>query len=148
MWDTEGGELVLPGGPTGLGPVAVSGEPGSLLSNANTRPVFRSFEMWKNADATAFQQSVARGADVFNKRSFWVRNVAHFTSIGTGNPAKRTCSTCHNTILAGNDHAPGWMDLGTTNYPTWTEPKVGEQGSVLPVFRLTCETTRSRILIR
>ena len=138
VWDTEGGELVLPGGPTGLGPVAVSGEPGSLLSNANTRPVFRSFEMWKSADATAFQQSVARGADVFNKRSFWVRNVAHFTSIGTGNPAKRTCSTCHNTILAGNDHAPGWMDLGTTNYPTWTEPKIGEQRSVLPVFRLTC----------
>jgi hypothetical protein len=139
MRDAEGGELVVAGGPTGLGPVSVSGEPGSLLSNA-THPVFRSFEMWKGEDASAFRQSVARGNDIFMKRSFWVRNVAHFTSIGSGNPAKRTCSTCHNTVMAGNDHAPGWMDLGTANYPTWTEAKVGEQGTELPVFRLTCRS--------
>jgi hypothetical protein len=137
IWDIDGGDLVVPGGPPGLGPVNVSGDPGTLLSNA-AHPVFRSFEMWKRDDATAFRQSVARGADVFNKRSFWVRNVAHFTSIGTGNPAKRTCSTCHNTVMAGNDHAPGWMDLGTSNYPTWTEATVGESEPDLPVFKLTC----------
>ena len=33
---------------------------------------------------------------------------------------------------------PGWVDLGTTNYPTWTEPKTWNEEGELPVFKLTC----------
>ena len=30
------------------------------------------------------------------------------------------------------------MDVGTTNYPTWTEPSTWAESSELPVFKITC----------
>ena len=39
------------------------------------------------------------------------------------------------------DLAPGWVDLGTTNYPTWTEPAVFDTGAELPVFKITCHAS-------
>jgi cytochrome c peroxidase len=43
--------------------------------------------------------------------------------------------------LVGNDVAPGWMDLGTTTYPTWTEASYWDPAAVLPVFKVTCRST-------
>ena len=146
--DPWGGSLVEPGGPAGLGPRAMAEGRIHVLANNNRDPVFRLFDAWKNPAALAgqltdaqreFRASVARGNDVFMFRQFWIRDAAHINSIGLGNPIKRTCSTCHNTQMTGQDLAPGWVDVGTVNYPTWTEPPVFSEKAELPVFKLTCD---------
>jgi cytochrome c peroxidase len=74
-------------------------------------------------------------------RQFWIRDVTHINTVGLGNPIRRSCSTCHNSQLTGLDLAPGWVDLGTTNYPTWTEPQVTGDRAELPVFRISCSAS-------
>jgi cytochrome c peroxidase len=71
-------------------------------------------------------------------RQFWLRDATHINSIGLGNPMKRTCATCHHAQMTGQDLSAGWVDLGTTNYPTWTEPATWAEDSQLPVFKVTC----------
>jgi len=71
-------------------------------------------------------------------RQFWLRDATHINSIGLGNPLKRTCATCHNAQMTGQDLSAGWVDLGTTNYPTWTEPPLYSESRELPVFKITC----------
>ena len=46
-------------------------------------------------------------------RQFWLRDATHINSIGLGNPLKRTCATCHNAQMTGQDLSAGWVDLGT-----------------------------------
>ncbi len=146
-FDQWGRSLVEPNGPIGLGPRAMADGKLHVLANNNRDPVFRLFDAWKKPDAMPkelteaqreFRASVARGNDVFMFRLFWIRDVAHITSIGLGNPIKRSCSTCHNVQMTGQDLAPGWVDVGTTNYPTWTEPPVFSDKAELPVFKCTC----------
>jgi hypothetical protein len=145
--DPWGGSLVEPGGPLGLGPQAMADGKLHVLANNSRDPVFRLFDAWRDpakmskeltAAQREFRASVARGNDVFMFRQFWIRDVTHINSIGLGNPIKRTCSTCHNTQMTGQDLAPGWVDVGTVNYPTWTEPPVFSDKAELPVFKITC----------
>jgi hypothetical protein len=142
VWDKQGGDLVEPGGPQALGPAALAGSPTHVLNSSRT-PVFMFFDSWTRPTATdaqaEFRDSVARGNDLFLNRQFWVRNVTHINTVGLGNPIKRTCAVCHNAQMSGMDLAPGWVDLGTTNYPTWTEANVWSESSELPVFKLTCK---------
>lgn len=135
VWDNGAKALVEPDGPGALGPRSLLREPAGVL-NSPAKPVFLFFDRWKND--TEFRQSVARGNDIFLNRTFWVRDVAHINSIGLGNPAKRSCAVCHNAVMSGMDRAPGWVDLGTSNFPTWTEPKTENEPGQLPVFKLTC----------
>ena len=146
--DKWGGSLVEPGGPIGLGTLALANGKIHVLANNNRDPIFRLFDSWKKTDAMPkeltdtqreFRASVARGNDVFMFRQFWIRDATHINSIGLGNPIKRSCSTCHNVQMTGQDLAPGWVDVGTTNYPTWTEPAVFSDKAELPVFKCTCE---------
>jgi hypothetical protein len=142
-WDKTGGSLVEPNGPKALGPVNLMTNPAGVLNSPRT-PAFWSFDSWKtgmsgSGDQAEFRSSVARGYDIFLNRRFWVKNVTHINSIGLGNPAKRSCAVCHNAQMSGLDRAPGWVDLGTTNYPTWTESKVWNESAELPVFKLTCK---------
>lgn len=142
-WDARGGSLVEPNGPAALGPANVARNPVHVLNSAKT-PAFHFFDMWMapsaSTDARAeFRASVARGNDIFVNRRFWVKDVAHINSIGLANPAKRSCAVCHNAQMSGMDLAPGWVDLGTTNYPTWTESPVWSESTDLPVFKLTCK---------
>ncbi len=146
-FDNWGGSLSEPNGPLGLGPRAMAEGKIHVLANNNRDPVFRLFDAWKKPETMAkelndkqreFRASVARGNDVFMFRLFWIRDVAHINSIGLGNPIKRSCSTCHNVQMTGQDLAPGWVDVGTTNYPTWTEPPVFSDQAELPVFKVTC----------
>ena len=83
--------------------------------------------------------TVARGNDIFMFREFWIRDATHINNIGLGNPVRRSCSTCHNGQMTAQDLAPGWVDLGTTNYPTWTENNIANVKSDLPVFKCTCD---------
>jgi hypothetical protein len=135
IFDSGAKDLIEPGGPGALGPLNLFREAAGVL-NSPAKPVFLSFDPWKTENE--FRQSVARGNDIFLNRTFWVRDVAHINSIGLGNPAKRSCAVCHNAVMSGMDRAPGWVDLGTTNYPTWTEPKAWNEPGELPVFKLTC----------
>jgi len=136
LWDRNAKDLVGAGGPPALGPANLLREKAGIL-NSPGKPVFLSFEVWKQD--SEFRQSVARGNEIFLNRNFWVRDVAHINSIGLANPAKRSCAVCHNAVMSGMDRAPGWVDLGTTNFPTWTEPKAANEVGELPVFKLTCK---------
>jgi hypothetical protein len=145
-YDTRAGEFSGPSKPTGLGPepLATLRWETSGLGDNQERPVFGHFTAWRaDADAKltpeqAHRASIARGHDVFFLRPFWIRDAVHLNSIGLGNPIKRTCSTCHNSILTGQDVAPGWMDIGTTNRP-WASISKANARAELPLFKLTCK---------
>ncbi len=130
------GPLVEPDGPFGLGPAALRDRRAGVLGDNESDPVFGLFTSWKGKDF--YRASIARGADIFMNRQFWIRDAAHINSIGLGNPIKRTCATCHNAQMTGQDLSAGWVDVGTTNYPTWTEPDTWQQTAELPVFKITC----------
>jgi hypothetical protein len=129
-----GGPLAEAGGPPGLGVAALRDHRAGVLGDNDYDPVFGLFTAWKGNDY--YHSSVARGADIFMFRQFWLRDAAHINSIGLGNPLKRTCATCHNAQMTGQDLSAGWVDVGTTNYPTWNEPSA--ESSELPVFKITC----------
>lgn len=130
-----GGPLAVAGGPPGLGVAALrdhkAGAPGDEHD-----PVFGLFNMWKGNDF--YRSSVARGADIFMSRQFWVRDAAHMNAHGFGNPAKLTCAGCHEAPMSGGGLSAGWIDVGTTTFPTWTEPSTWADASELPVFKITC----------
>jgi hypothetical protein len=137
--DALGQELVdAKGYPNAVGPTNLAnGRTGVLGDNYRT-PVFLFFDAWKQpAEArlepdAAFRASVARGADVFFSRPFWISGAMHINTVGLGSPAKRTCATCHNMHMTGMDLSAGWMDLGTTNAPYASE------SPELPLFKVTC----------
>lgn len=131
-----GGPLAVPDGPPGLGPVALRDHRSGVLGDNTFDPVFGRFDSWKTS--TYYRASIARGADIFMNRQFWLRDAAQINSIGLGNPLKRTCATCHNAQMTGQDLSAGWVDVGTTNFPTWTEPATWAESSELPVFKITC----------
>ncbi|MBV8843394.1 MAG: hypothetical protein JO307_11340 [Bryobacterales bacterium] len=131
------GPLELPGGPGTLGPAALRDRRAGVLGDNEYDPVFGRFDNWRKG-SDYYRASVARGADIFMFRQFWIRDTAHINSIGLGNPVKRTCATCHNAQTTGQDLSAGWVDVGTTNFPTWTEPSTWAESSELPVFKITC----------
>ena len=131
------------------GPLAVAGRTsrtGAWPRCAIIRPAFSATTTTIRSSGSStrgkgndyYRASVARGADIFMFRQFWLRDAAHINSIGLGNPLKRTCATCHNAQMTGQDLSAGWVDVGTTNYPTWTEPSTWAESSELPVFKITC----------
>lgn len=143
----QAGELSGPGTPPGLGPEAMrDGAPGELGNNPINR-VFGTFSVWLRGEndsaknrplteeerrRTAFQASVARGANIFFDRRFLIKDVGVYNDKGLGNPFKRSCASgCHNTVLAGMDLAPGFMDLGLNNWP-WNKR------DDLPLFKAVC----------
>jgi hypothetical protein len=131
-----GGPLVRKDSPAGIGVAALRDRKAGVLGDNDYDPVFGDFKAWKDSDY--YRASVARGADLFLYRQFWLRDTAHINSIGLGNPLKRTCATCHNAQMTGQDLSAGWVDVGTTNFPTWTEPATWAESSELPVFKITC----------
>jgi cytochrome c peroxidase len=139
--DRSAGSLAEPGGPQALGPAAMAAHRPGVLGDNDYDSVFLSFESWKKGGGAQeqFRASVARGAELFMFRQFWLRDVTHINSIGLGNPLKRTCATCHNHQMTGQDLSAGFVDLGTTNYPRWTEPPLYSEASNLPVFKITCK---------
>jgi predicted MFS family arabinose efflux permease len=144
IFDSKAGSLAEDGGPSALGPRAMAEHRPGVLGDNDYDPVFQLFDVWKQhspAQSTQaeFRASVARGNDIFMFRQFWLRDATHINSIGLGNPLKRTCATCHNAQMTGQDLSAGWVDLGTTNYPTWTEAPLYSESRELPVFKITCD---------
>ena len=142
VFDAKAGDLAEAGGPPALGPRAMAEHRPGVLGDNNYDPVFQLFDVWKKPGPSSqdeFRASVARGNDIFMFRQFWLRDATHINSIGLGNPMKRTCATCHNAQMTGQDLSAGWVDVGTTNYPTWTEPPLYSESRELPVFKITCD---------
>ena len=145
------GSLVEPDGPPAFGPRNLAAGEAGVLGNNTTRYVFPMAGKWttlprtSSSDANArnaARESIARGHDVFMFRTFWIKDSMHLNTVGLGNPAKRTCSTCHGMHMTGMDTANGWMDIGSTNLPwasevplnPWTTAK-----AQMPLFRITCK---------
>jgi cytochrome c peroxidase len=40
--------------------------------------------------------------------------------------------------MTGQETQAGWIDVGTTTFPTWTESATWADTSELPVFKITC----------
>lgn len=139
-FSNQAGELGGPGTPPGLGPEALRDGPPGELGNNGVNRVFGTFAMWLHqrgdgeelSPREEFQASVARGANVFFDKRFFIQDVGVYNDKGLGNPFKRSCASgCHNTVLAGMDLAPGFMDLGLNNWP-WN------MRDDLPLFKATC----------
>jgi hypothetical protein len=137
-----------PGMPAALGPRNLLESRTGVLGDNYGTPVFKSFASWQptgtvGADAqAAFRASVSRGYEAYFNRPFWIRDSAHINTVGLGNPAKRTCVTCHNLQMVGTDATAGWGDLGTTNEP-WADealysPTYGAKPD-LPLFKIVCQ---------
>ena len=142
IFDAKAGNLVEAGGPPALGARAMEEHRPGVLGDNDYDPVFQLFDIWKKpaqSPQAEFRASIARGNDIFMFRQFWLRDATHINSIGLGNPLKRTCATCHNAQMTGQDLSAGWVDVGTTNYPTWTEPPLYSDSRELPVFKITCD---------
>ena len=145
------GSLIEPDGPPAFGPRRLAAGDAGVLGNNTTRYVFPMDGKWKGVPRTgtaapdarsAARESIARGHDVFMFRTFWIRDSMHLNTVGLGNPAKRTCATCHGMHMTGMDTANGWMDIGTTNLPWASEVPLNpwtEARPQMPLFRITCK---------
>jgi hypothetical protein len=147
----EAGSLVEADGPPAFGPRQLAAGEAGVLGNNTTRYVFPMAGRWsglpRTSDAAqnarnAARESIARGHDVFMFRTFWIRDSMHLNTVGLGNPAKRTCATCHGMHMTGMDTANGWMDIGTTNLPWASEVPLNPWNDAkpqMPLFRVTCK---------
>mgnify|MGYP001172876560 FL=1 len=145
------GDLDEPNGPPGLGVLNVAAGREGLLGNNTTNFVIPMGEAWKDlppADdpeverRNRMRESIRRGHDIFMFRTFWIRDSMHLNTVGLGNPAKRTCATCHGMHMMGMDIANGWMDIGTTNLPWAREERLdpwNDRKPQLPLFKITCK---------
>jgi hypothetical protein len=138
-WSKLAGSLDADGVPKGLGPKRLSTAYASLPGDNLTTPTFQRFDEWKapmfksdGSEADEFRASVARGADLFMTKPMWIRDVWTLTNGGSGNPMKRTCSTCHNSQMSGLDNSPGWFGLGMST-PPWADAHPD-----MPLFELRC----------
>jgi hypothetical protein len=136
------GRFDAPNTPRAFGVKALIEGRGNPPINGNDTDtgVFYLMNEWKVAakpgdKAAEHRASVARGYDVFFFKPLWLRDTFGINNIGLGNPYKQTCAFCHNTQVTGHDDVPGWMDLGTNNFPH------AAAAPELPTFRITCNAT-------
>lgn len=128
------------------GPDALAAFPAGALQSSS-KPIWSEFFAWDEPPLMdggvpgaqeAFRRSVARGAKLFSKRTFLVKESAGVTDMGFGSPVRNGCAFCHNMQHSGLDVAPGQIDLGTTNWPH-VRLAAGNATGELPLFRLTCK---------
>lgn len=146
--DLFGDDFSSPLAPPALGARNLRDSPTGVLGDNFGNPAFKTFDSWQSnhgvagSASEAFRASVARGYDIFFNRPFWIRDVSHINTVGLGNPAKRTCVTCHNLQMVGTDASAGWGDLGTTNEPWAGEPLDSPRSAAkpeLPLFKVVCK---------
>jgi hypothetical protein len=145
--DLSGDDFSSAGAPPALGARNLQQSPSGVLGDNFGNPVFKSFAGWQlraatDSARTDFRASVIRGYNVFFNRPFWIRDVTHINTVGLGNPAKRTCVSCHNLQMVGTDASAGWGDLGTMNEP-WAGEAISspsyESQPELPLFKVVCK---------
>jgi hypothetical protein len=124
------------GGPL-PGPEALEKAPGGVLQSTSS-PIFKEFAALaplpdSTPEQRAFRESVARGAQLFSKRQFLVKDTAGINTMGFGNPVRNSCAMCHNMHGSGIDVAPGRIDIGNVNEP------FAKGSPELPLFKLVCK---------
>ena len=145
--DAVGDDFSAAVAPPALGAHSLRDSPTGVLGDNFGNPAFKTFDSWRSdvkvspPARQAFRESVERGYDIFLNRPFWIRDVSHINTVGFGNPAKRTCVTCHNLQMVGTDASAGWGDLGTANEPWAGEPLYSPRSAAkpeLPLFKVVC----------
>lgn len=140
------GDLDEPGGPKGLGINSIVTGTSHMSGTDLDTGTFFLMDQWrpggekagKNAAQREFRASVVRGYDLFFLKPFYISETRGITDIRLGSPFKQTCGFCHNTQLTGHDNVPGWMDIGTQNFP---ETMHADKSHVLPMFKVTCKAS-------
>lgn len=138
------GDLDEPGGPSGLGINSMVTGTSHLSGNDRDAGTFFLMEEWRKGGARegitpaerAFRGSVVRGYDLFFLEPLFITETPGVNNIRLGSPFKQTCGFCHNTQLTGHDNVPGWMDIGTNNFP---HTQHADRSSDLPMFKVTCK---------
>ena len=81
------------------------------------------------SDANSRRASIARGAEIFSKRTFTITGAA---GLNTGSkPVTGTCASCHDVPMSGMSSVR-FIDTGSTNQP-WVIAAPD-----LPLFKVTC----------
>lgn len=140
------GDLDEPGGPKGLGINSIVTGTSHISGNDRDAGTFYLMNEWRKGGAKlgrtpkerAFRASVVRGYDLFFLKPFFITDTPGVNNIRLGSPFKQTCGFCHNTQLTGHDNVPGWMDIGTNNFP-YTQH--ADRSSGLPMFKITCKAS-------
>jgi cytochrome c peroxidase len=137
--DKVAGELHADGA-TG-GPKTISGLPFFFGINDSLSPgfdpeVFTFFTAWESlrgrSPRVLARESVARGEEIFNTRTFQINSVGGLNPNG---PAiMGTCTTCHDTPNVGNHSLSLPLDIGISD----PNNAVLNSGAYLPVFHLKC----------
>lgn len=137
--DSHAGSLVA-GGALG-GPVTLANGVAGQFA-APGAEVVSAYDAWNPAlgAQSASRQSIYRGQQIFNNRSFTVTNVAGFNDasfVGNVSP-KFACSTCHGQVTGTSDPLPMAQHAigiaGGANSFGGPAP-----ASDLPIFRLSCK---------
>jgi cytochrome c peroxidase len=137
-----------PAARTGLAPTAArfsSRRWSSVGINDSLRPgfanrVFTLFDGWRNlagSKKNMARASIARGAAIFNSRSFTISDVNGLNLLASdplgAAPITGTCSTCHDSPNVGNHSLKLALDIGVAGT---APPSLDVSG--LPVFTVQC----------
>ncbi len=141
------GELTASGGLGG--PVNLSATaPGQLLSLAPA-PHITPYSAWSTIAGKGYpsaqQESIYRGQQIFNTRTFTISGVAGLNNIAAiGNPTVNTCGVCHNQINIGNDAFPAAQhDIGVSgSFQAFGGVAPAKD---LPIFQITCKAGASSV---
>ncbi len=121
------------GGPDFLATVTPPGKQGERT--------FALFDSWRSlsveADRASERESVFRGQQIFDSRTFAISDVEGLNDGARPTLANGTCSTCHSQAAAGTDAFPGaQLDVGVGG------DSAGFGGpppsADLPIFRIVC----------
>jgi hypothetical protein len=98
--------------------------------------IFNLFEAWANTPgkgaSQAARESIARGEEIFNTRTFTIAGVAGLNDVLGQSSITGTCGTCHDTPNSGNRSVEGLLNIGTS------DPSRANPGLALPVFTIRC----------
>lgn len=99
--------------------------------------IFALFDAWassENGGSSAAKESIERGAQIFNTRTFTISGVAGLNDVAGQTSITGTCGTCHDTPNVGNQSVQGTMDIGTSN-----PLLIGSNTLPLPAFTIHCD---------
>jgi cytochrome c peroxidase len=110
------------------------------LSSGFDNLVFTLFDAWQNltgSNRNAARASIARGAAIFNSRTFTISNVGGLNRDASdplgATPITGTCTTCHDSPNVGNHSLKLAIDIGVEDA---APPALDASG--LPVFTVQC----------
>jgi hypothetical protein len=107
--------------------------------------VMTDFEAWSEVPGggvNAARRAVARGAAIFNTRTFEIAGVAGLNDrFFGGKPILGTCTVCHDAPNAGDHSLPAPLDIGIAD----PHPVGGLDASGLPVYTLRNRATGATV---